>query len=262
MGSKGTEGTGVPISNPTRPPLKYIEENKLECQVVGFDETGAQDNTVIAYGWTYTQLIQLSLLAARTHPRRPSAPRGDHQTWAWDGIVDHLLDADHPPSRTALMTAARKAIDAGCYGWLQAHGRPDRHGGQPSAAFIRYWVDPGSSRLEETVVEKLTVRSILRTLTPRQSDALKALVLCDYSPRRAAEYLGLRYGTYILRVGRARTKFLALWHQHETPSGYWRATLETADTPARTATRKTTIYTSLCRRWHGPECGCHFGRGD
>jgi hypothetical protein len=67
----------------------------------------------------------------------------------------------------------------------------------------------------------MTLAQIWPRLNDMDRQALTALATAN-SYTAAANMLGLEYQTFANRVRRARTRFLALWHEGETPSRIWR----------------------------------------
>lgn len=169
----------------------------------------------VAHGYTMADLHRI----ARTGITAAFSRGGDGEERyraAWDGVVDALCAAGaEAPTERELVYAAANAVDA--RNQTDEKHRPDGANG------IAYWdalarPTPGHERI---VVERVALGQILPRLGDTDRQALAALAACGtYS--RAAAALGIPYFTFMTRIRRARTKFLAAWHEGETPPRMWR----------------------------------------
>ena len=175
------------------------------------------------HGWTLATLDSLAASVVASH--RHWWPAGDisgQKAAAWDGITEHLLTAEEPPSRRDLYSAGLRALAAHVRREL-AHAGRGAHSGTANAGakFAAYWHQPPLPGFEETIAERMSVPQILAALPPAQRQALHALAAAgDYQAAAAAS--GVTPGTFEQRIHRARARFRALWHEGEAPSGQWR----------------------------------------
>lgn len=147
-----------------------------------------------------------------------AADRQDLYTAAWDGIIDLLCTVTEQPRWFDLVRAGEYAIYRLREDWAHHHGYVPGIGTGAAVNFRKYWASSPNwqSQLEDTVVERVAKRQILRALPDNELRALVARGATN-SHQQAAEAAGLTYiyMTKLIRNGRKR--FLALWHQHETP---------------------------------------------
>jgi hypothetical protein len=90
--------------------------------------------------------------------------------------------------------------------------------------FARYWWGGSGHRGTDPapgIVDRLALAAIWPKLTASQREALAALAATD-DYRDAAVVLGLARPAFNARVATARHRFLALWHEGETPSRQYR----------------------------------------
>jgi DNA-directed RNA polymerase specialized sigma24 family protein len=145
---------------------------------------------------------------------------------AWGAVVECLYSApeSEPPNALDLLRAGTQSLyrlqktslrDRGCAYW---RGTCEA-GAMPS--FWRYWIFREEAPPEEAVVEQAALGQVMARLTPLQAGAL--LALAEHGGHQAAaDALGVPVSTFDGRLERARSAFLALWHEHEAPSRKWR----------------------------------------
>lgn len=179
----------------------------------------------LRFGYTLRDIERLAGYATKTAFGWSTSVEDRYQA-AWDGIVEHLYEAEHWPSGDKLVSAGRRAIALSSQAEQHHHGvRHDRtHEGPGSMPhFQRYWClmrKPYPSP-EVHAVERVTVPQILARLYPGERKALAALA-AHGTQEAAARALGMKLPSYRATLGRARRRFLDLWHEGEKPSRIWR----------------------------------------
>lgn len=145
----------------------------------------------------------------------------DRYQAAWDAVVMALVEAEQPPSRRDLSVAASNAVEKQWHNYRHHHGINSR--GAVAPRHCMYWLDLGrpTSSPEPAIVEREALARIWPALNDRDRAALTALATMG-TYAAAAVAMGLDYRTFTERVRRARTRYLALWHEGETPSRLWR----------------------------------------
>lgn len=136
-------------------------------------------------------------------------------------IVERLLTSTHTPDRHDLIQTGLRASTSNIATEARVHGR-DVNRVRPVLGFYKYWepTHRGASP-ESHVVDRHALTQIWPLLLPREQAALTALAATD-DYRLAAESLGIPAGTMNAHLHAARKRFLALWHEGETPSRLWR----------------------------------------
>ena len=183
----------------------------------------------VRHGYTIGDLHGIARLAVHTAGAMAGDWRERYDT-AFSAIAEALCAAPWWPTRPALVQAGQLAIYKAVNDMQQAHGyyrrKTDgaRHGAASSPAFLTFWWDLSGARLagspEHAVVERLTLAAVLPRLTPGQRDALAALAVHD-DYQTAADSLGMTAVGFKSQISNARRRFLALWHEGETPSTVW-----------------------------------------
>jgi hypothetical protein len=139
----------------------------------------------------------------------------------WHGIVEHVLTATRQPTRRELIGVGLHAADLHVRSEMHHHGLSSDHFGQSMPAYERYWGRGPSPSPEPRIVERHALAQIWPSLTRAQQQALSALAATeDYE--RAAEACDVAIGTLRVQISSGRRRFLALWHEGETPSRQWR----------------------------------------
>lgn len=187
------------------------------------------DGPVLRFGFTFQHVEALARRAVRDHSQSRGRDWEDRYEAAWGAAVERLYSADEPVSALDLLQAATRGLRRMAQAYLRDRGYAwSRSGGGISAtpSFWGYWSSPESASPEETVVDLEALEQVMARLSPSQAAALRALAEHG-SHQAAAEALGVSPSALDNRLGRARSAFLALWHEHEAPSRKWRG-----DSPA------------------------------
>jgi len=177
------------------------------------------------HGYTLADIGRLAQKSARIAGWQSSdyAARCDE---AWSGIVAYLYAADLPPPE-------RDLVDAGCLA-VRREQQAVRHlrgvvaaeggGYRRMGGYERYWRyhARATPSPEQIVVDRAAVWQILPLLSYKQRAALDAYIDHGLSIAAAADALGIGYPAMASRLEAARRRFLAAWHEHETPSRKWR----------------------------------------
>lgn len=185
----------------------------------------------IEVGHGYT-MADLAVIARRGlgMARTASGYVTDRYQAAWDGAVMALYEADRPPTDTELILAAARAVELARTEVRRDLGLSSL--GAAAPRFDAYWRDltaPTPSP-EGRVVQRLALTQIWPRLRDTDRQALAALATAgDY--QSAAAMLGITYQAFGNRIRNARTRYLALWHEGETPSRLWRADKRDRKTP-------------------------------
>jgi hypothetical protein len=171
------------------------------------------------HGYSYADIDAVARLVIRVDRYRTDVDMEERFNAVRFAIIDHLATAADQPARQDLVNAGRRAADDYVREEMHAHGWDRRRldlgsGGLPG--FQRYWQSSGRVPLDERIVERLAVRQVWPTLTLVQQQAVMALALTD-DHAAAAVQLGIPYSSYAARLRKARIRFHALWHEHETP---------------------------------------------
>lgn len=174
----------------------------------------------VGHGYTWADIdrhARIGLSMAATS----AGGSDDRYQAAWDAIVMTIAEANETPSRRDLSVAAANAVEKQWHDYRHHHGISSRGEAAPKHAV--YWLDlcVSTPSPEHAVIERETLARIWPELTGQDRAALTALAtLGTYKAGAAA--MGLDYQTFANRVRRARTRYLALWHEGETPSRVWR----------------------------------------
>lgn len=177
----------------------------------------------LRYGYTLQDVHDMARLAVHTASRL-GADWIDRYETAYSAIVEALYSADDSPGQPSLVHAGRTAIyavvdgDRHHHGFYQYKTTGGFAGAGSSPRFVAYWhplVDVVGSH-ESAVVERTALHQILPTLQPLHLDALLALAATD-DYAAAADALGISYNALRARIAAARRRFLAHWHEGETP---------------------------------------------
>lgn len=174
----------------------------------------------LAHGYTMADIDGLARRACAAAWAQASDYRDRYNT-AWSAIVVALYEADDPLPPSRLVHAGVRAVDVARHDDDRHRGRRRSNGGQP-IAFQTYWewAARHAPSPESRVVDGLALQQIWSRLTPAERRCLSALAATgDY--QAAADLLGVRYHSLCSGVRRARARFLALWHEGETPSQLW-----------------------------------------
>jgi hypothetical protein len=146
----------------------------------------------------------------------------------WSALAEALYASEHKPTTQELLRAGWQALSRHDASERHHHGMSPSSASAPGAGFggspgfQAYWrLDACTAPSpEDRVVEQVALAQIWPRLTERQREALLALAAFeDYA--EAARALGIRYESFCGQVRNARIRFLALWHEGETPSRIW-----------------------------------------
>lgn len=179
----------------------------------------------LRYGYTLRDVQDIALYAARTSYGRSSSLE-ERLRAAWSGVVEYLYAADYWPSRDKLADAGRREVTrdqrAEWHHYGKSMHRPYEYS-RTMSAFQRYWclMEKPYPAPDGAVVERLAVAQILPLMSPRERDVLLALAAYD-THQQAAAALGMNRGAFSSSLSYARRRFLALWHEGESPSRIWR----------------------------------------
>lgn len=176
------------------------------------------------HGYTLTHLNRITRIAVLRGYLRASGTIADQLETAWHAIVETLCQAIEAPTAGQLIDAARAALSTAYRDELHHHGYVQTDvaaGREAMPAFQRYWTQPASSTLEDRIVERAALAQIWNQLAPSEQQALEALAVTgDY--QKAAAAVGKKQATFNVLVRNGRMRFLAAWHEGETPSKVWR----------------------------------------
>ncbi|GAA3032608.1 hypothetical protein GCM10020000_07050 [Streptomyces olivoverticillatus] len=133
---------------------------------------------------------------------------------AWSTIAEHLVEAEEPPSRTELIRAGWRAINAETAACLHARGYRNGHAHQGPASsprYLQYWNTPLEDNAIDRLVDHLAAVQIGDLFTRAQGEAVEALARHDDHALAAAS-LGIPYKTFASRLSAARQRFQAAWY--------------------------------------------------
>lgn len=185
--------------------------------------TGLTDDVPLRHDYTLADIHELTLVAVRCELFYRSRNYAERIDLAWSAIAEHLYASEQPPSRRDLVHAGMTAISNWFVSEARTHGvNPGQRGRATDVNFERYWhvfAHPAPSP-EERIVERLALTQVWHTLSPHVREVFGALAVHgDY--HQAAESLSKTPGQIYSQIAYARAKFLATWHDGETPSRPW-----------------------------------------
>lgn len=179
------------------------------------------DRDSFRYGYTLDDIHHLTRLTLRLDRWHSAGDISERYDAVWFAIVEHLLESETRPGRSELLRVGTEASDALVRDEMRTHGRCTRHAGRPMAEFYRYWNPTHASSPEARVVEREALAQIWALLRPSEQRALSALAATgDYE--KAAAAAGVAGKTLTVLISTGRRRFLAAWHEGETPSRVWR----------------------------------------
>lgn len=172
------------------------------------------------HGYSLADIQQLATKVIAVDRWRKDQDIRDRRDAAAYAITEHLLTADHAPTRRQLVDIGLRASDRHVADEMHYRGYDPRNlaagtGGLPG--YQRYWQTTGRSPFDERVVEHVALTQIWPCLTGVQQQALMALALTD-DHQAAADTLGIPLSAFSGRMLKARRRAQALWHEHETPA--------------------------------------------
>lgn len=178
-------------------------------------------DTPVAHGYTLDDLDHVARAAVRI-AAAPSRSGADRYRVAWDAATFALLEAGRPLARGDLIRAAAAGISAELAVEAKVWGLAVS--GKTAQRYGMYWLELAapSASPEGRVVESVALTQIWPTLTDAGREALMALAAFDGDQRAAAHALGLNSSAFTVRLSVARRRYLAAWHEGETPPPRWR----------------------------------------
>jgi hypothetical protein len=192
----------------------------------GWQDFAPRGATELRHGYTLDDLRRLAGGVVK-HAWSQLGDQADRLEVVWSAIAEALYASDTKPERRDLFQAGMDAMSRYDADERHHHGRRSRsaaldHAGFGSSpAFQTYWCLAMTARSpEDGVVERVALAQIWPRLTEGQRRALLALAAFD-DYAAAAKALGIKYQSLHTLVRNARLRFLALWHEGETPSRIW-----------------------------------------
>jgi hypothetical protein len=186
------------------------------------------DSLPVAHGYTMRDLDQLTRIAIQRRSAYAACDIDERYAAGWHAAVDLLLTSEQPPTRRDLIHAAWESADHETRrtGEHRGHGRSRGDGSRSDGATVRFWAywDTDSHTTpspENGIVDRIALAQIWPQLTPGQQQALTALATMG-SYQAAADAIGVNYQAFCRRIFTARSRYLALWLEGETPAGRWR----------------------------------------
>lgn len=178
-------------------------------------------DTTLRHGYTLASITRLARWVV-SHGRYQGSDAADRIDAAWFAMIEHLYTCDTPPHPSALTSAGISGVDRYIAGEMHAHGQQrTERGGGTLPSFERYWTTgTHKTPIEDRVVERIALKQIMPLLTARQAEVVHALAAAE-NYRGAAQLLDMNPATFNVTIRNARRRFLAAWHQGETPSGTW-----------------------------------------
>ncbi|WP_037789034.1 hypothetical protein [Streptomyces natalensis] len=215
----------------------------IEHEPTPTPDTSAPDH--VAHGYTLRDLHALARTACAAD-RSLSSDMITRYDTAWSAIAEHLCTAETPPGWNELTRVGWQAIyteireQRHLYGiprdyverddcdrrfaayWQpqlidedKCYGNRQRYAVATAPRFAIYWRPVSLPPADEQLTERIAVHQVLATLPEHQREAVVALAAQeDY--QRAAESLGLKYGTLTARIRLGRGTFRDLWFSPET----------------------------------------------
>lgn len=200
---------------------------KVQCWAVTRPQPEPRPDTPPApardplHGYTPAAIDHLTRLTLRMDRWHIAGDIDDRFDAVRHAIIVHLLTSEQPPHRTDLLAAGTRASDDHVRDDMRTHGKDTNGPGAPMPNFYKYWGPSRGTSPETQVVERHAPRQIWPLLRPSERRALAALAdTGDYE--LAAKVCGVSDKNFRVLVSTGRRRFLALWHEGETPSGVWR----------------------------------------
>lgn len=162
--------------------------------------------------------------AARSRFMMTAGDMAYRRDLAWSVIVEAVhLDGIRDPRH--LVYLATSEIDREVKQLRRSSGHDTSGRTEWAPMFWRYWEPLPRGGPEHAVVDRVALHQIWQTLTPTQRTVVEAVSLHD-SHAQAARALGMSVTVLAGHLATARRRVFALWHEGETPSTLWRATLK------------------------------------
>lgn len=172
----------------------------------------------LRHGYTFADLHDLARSAVLADRSR-AMPYRDSMETALSAIAVALYEATDPPTRSDLIGAGWRGIYREIRATRRQYGYQDRQGGAgvgSAPMFARYWHDDTAPWVEG-MVERIATGQVHAAVPERDRVLLDALAVFGDN-RAAAAALGMRVTTYATAVCLARKRWIALWHDGETPA--------------------------------------------
>lgn len=173
--------------------------------------------TELRHGYTLADLNQMTRAAVMAD-RSGATPYPDRWDTAWSAIAIALYEAEHWPRRSTLIQAGWTAIYREVRDSRRHHGYRDREhdSGLGSAPmFARYWCAP-EAPWTDRLLDRIAAAQVHSALSDRDRQVLDTLAAFG-DLRTAAAALGIKDASFRTYVSQARRRWLALWHDGETP---------------------------------------------
>jgi hypothetical protein len=177
----------------------------------------------LRFGYTLDDLDRLARVACQT-AHTMAADVGDRYAEAYGEIAVHLYSAETWPSEPDLIRVGKDAIRDWSRATHRTHGMHiDGGDSMPIATAVYWWTQSRPTPSPEArIVELAAFKAIWPWLHAEGRDALETIAAFDGDYRKAATALGLTFLQLGRHVDRAVRRFLALWHEGESPSRVWR----------------------------------------
>lgn len=199
--------------------LTYYEYGEARAREAWEPQPG--DVHTLRHGYNLADLDRLTRAALR----RGWGILLDYRTryeLAWSAIAERLYSAPEgsPPSPADLVGAGQDAISSHVDS-EQRHRGYDRETGGGMPRWAAYWNGQRPVREPEAgLIERMALWQVWPELTPAQRGAFLAVAACG-TYDAAADSLGISRKTLAHHLDAGRKRFAALWHEHETPPGFW-----------------------------------------
>lgn len=171
----------------------------------------------LRHGYTISDLNQMTR-AAVLADRSGSTPYADRWDTAWSAIATALYEAEHWPRRSSLIQAGWTAIYQEVRDSRRHSGYRDREfdsGVGSAPMFARYWY-ADAAPWADGIIDRIAAQQVHAGLPERDRAMLDALAVHG-DLRTAAVALDIPDSSYRTYVSQARRRWLALWHDWETP---------------------------------------------
>lgn len=167
-------------------------------------------NDRLPHGYDLDTLASITHAAVNLHFSR-WLPAGEATDAAAYGIITRLYEPGPAPSWRDLLAAGRDASSREVHHDRQAHGLTG------PAGFTRYWHVPAGRDPEwlERLLDRITLGQVWPCLPQHHQAVLEALA--DHGTHQAAaDAIGCSYGSWTVRLSRARREARRVWFWPET----------------------------------------------
>lgn len=193
--------------------------------MTAWSEFAPRGATELRHGYTLDDLRRLAGGVVK-HAWSQLGDQVERLEVVWSAIAEALYASESTPTRRELFQAGMDAMGRYDADDRHHHGvawsATQRYTGFGSSpGFQTYWcLARTAPSPEDGVVERTALAQIWPRLSEGQRRALLALAAFD-DYAAAAKALGIKYQSFHTLVRTARLRFLALWHEGETPSRIW-----------------------------------------